>query len=125
MVIVGQRQVYSGFSLAGLLVLGSGLGNSVVKSPPANAGDAGVKGLISGLGRPPGGGHGNPLQYSCLEDPMDRGAWRGTVYGLAKSRTRLSPSLVEEPIQGAKIWKYGTPNPLEMPQTRCNWNSHI
>ena len=60
---------------------------------------------------------------------MDRGAWRGTVYGIAKSQTRLSehahPSLVEEPIQGTKNWKYGTPNPLEMPQSRCNWNSHI
>ena len=39
---------------------------------------------------PPGGGHGNPLQYSCRENPMDRGAWRATVHGVAKSRTRLS-----------------------------------
>jgi len=45
----------------------------VVKNPPANAGDSG---LIPGLGRSPGGGNGNPLQYSCLEDPMDRGAWQ-------------------------------------------------
>ena len=44
----------------------------VVKNPPANAGDAGDKGLIPGWGRPPGGGHGNPLQYSCLENSMDR-----------------------------------------------------
>ena len=50
----------------------------VVKNLPADAGDMG---LISGLGRFPGGGHGNPLQYSCLENPMDRGAWRSTVYG--------------------------------------------
>ena len=45
---------------------------------------------IPGLGRSPGGGHGNPLQYSCLENPMDRGVWRATVHGVAKSRTRLS-----------------------------------
>ena len=44
---------------------------------------------ISGLGRSPGGGHGNPLQYSCLENPMDRGAWWATVHGVAKSQTRL------------------------------------
>ena len=46
-------------------------------------------GLIPGLGRAPGGGHGNPLQYSCLENPMDRGAWRATVLGDAKSQTQL------------------------------------
>ena len=40
--------------------------------------------LIPGMGRSPGGGHGNPLQYSCLENPMDRGAWRATVHGVAK-----------------------------------------
>ena len=47
-------------------------------------------GLIPGLGRSPGGGHGNPFQYSCLENPMDRGAWLATVHGAAKSQTRLS-----------------------------------
>ena len=62
-------------------------GVSVVKNAPANA--RGV-GLISGLGRFPGGGIGNPLQYSCLENPMDRGAWWGTVTGLQNSRTQLS-----------------------------------
>ena len=46
--------------------------------------------LIPGLGTSPGGGHGNPLQYSCLENPLDRGAWWATVHGVAKSRTRLS-----------------------------------
>ena len=46
----------------------------VVKNPPANAGDVKAAGSIPGLGRSPGGGHGNPLQYSCLENPMDRGA---------------------------------------------------
>ena len=46
-------------------------------------------GLISGWGRSPRGGHGNPLQYSCLQNPMDRGAWRATVHGVPRSRTRL------------------------------------
>ena len=50
----------------------------VVKNPPANAGDVRDTGLILGSGRSLGGGHGNPLQYSCLENPMDRGAWRAT-----------------------------------------------
>ena len=61
----------------------------VVKNPPVNAGDARDMGLIPGSGRSPGGGHGNPLQYSCLENPMDRGAWQATVHGVAKSQTRL------------------------------------
>ena len=61
-----------------------------VKNPPANAGDLRDVGSIPGSGRSPGGRHGNPLQYSCLENPMDRGAWRATVHGVAKSRTRLS-----------------------------------
>ena len=52
--------------------------------------NAGVPGSIPGSGRSPGGGHGNPLQYSCLENPMDRGGWWATVHGVAKSRTRLS-----------------------------------
>ena len=57
------------------------LGGSVVKIPSANAGDV-VS--IPVWGRSPGGGHGNPLQYSCLENPMDRGAWWATVHGVAK-----------------------------------------
>ena len=56
-------------------------GGSVVKNLPANAGDTG---LIPGSGSPPGGGNGNPLQYSCLENPIDRGIWRATVYGATK-----------------------------------------
>ena len=59
---------------------------SVVKNPPANAEDAGDTGLIPGLGRPPRGGLGNLLQYSCLENPMDRGAWQVIVYGVARVR---------------------------------------
>ena len=60
---------------------------SVVKNPPASAGDARDAGLIPGLGRSPRGGNGNPLQYSCLENPTDRGAWWATVHGVAKSQT--------------------------------------
>ena len=59
----------------------------MVKNPPANAGDIREPGLIPGSGRSPGGGHGNPLQYSCLENPMDRGAWRTIVCGVAESDT--------------------------------------
>ena len=55
---------------------------SVVKNPPANTGDPGS---IPGSGRYPGEGHGNPLQYSCLEDPMDRGACQATVHGVPKN----------------------------------------
>ena len=88
-------------------------GTTVVKNLPCNAGDMGLipgqgtkipyaagfplwlrgeestsnAGLIPGSGRSPRGGHGNPLQYSCLENPIDRGAWRATVHGVAKSRT--------------------------------------
>ena len=59
----------------------------VVKNPPANAGDTRDRGSIPGSGRSPGGGHGNPFQYSCLENPMDRGAWQATVHGVTKSQT--------------------------------------
>ena len=55
-----------------------------------NEGGAGDAGLIPGLGRFLGVGNSNPLQYSCLENPMDRGAWRAIVHGVTKSRTRLS-----------------------------------
>ena len=61
-----------------------------VKSLPANEGDTGDKGLTSGLGGSPGEGSGNPLQYSCLENYMDRGASRVAVHGVANSWTRLS-----------------------------------
>ena len=59
----------------------------VVKNLPANAGDIRDVGSIPGLGRSPRGGNGKPLQYSCLENPMDRGAWRATVHGVVKSQT--------------------------------------
>ena len=61
------------------------LGGVVVKNSPA-----GDPGLLPGSGRSPGGGNGNPLQYSCLENPMDRGGWWASVHGVTKSWTRLS-----------------------------------
>ena len=59
----------------------------VVKNLPANIGDLRDMGSITGLGRPPGGGNDNPLQYSCQNNPMDRGAWRAMVHGVSKGRT--------------------------------------
>ena len=59
----------------------------MVKNPPANARDVRDGGSIPGSGRSAGGGHGNPLQYSCLENSMDRGAWQATSHGFAKSQT--------------------------------------
>ena len=65
-------------------------GGSVVRNLPANEGDLRDGGSIPGSGRSPGEGNGNPLQYPCLENPMDRGAWWAISHGVAKSRTRLS-----------------------------------
>jgi len=62
-------------------------GGSVGKESACKAGDAGDVGSIPGSERSPGGGHGNPLQYSCLKNPMDRGAWWATVHRVEKSRT--------------------------------------
>ena len=61
----------------------------VVKNPPANAGDMGDIGLIPGSGRYPGGEHGNPLQYSCLENPMGQEAWGAMVHGVVQRQTIL------------------------------------
>ena len=65
-------------------------GGSVVKNLPASTGDAGDVGSIPGVGRSLGEGNGYPLQYSCLENPKDRGAWRTAAYGVAESQTQLS-----------------------------------
>ena len=65
-------------------------GGSVAENLPANAGEPGDVITVLGLGRSPRGGNGNPNQYSCLKNPMDRGAWRTTVCGVAKGHTRLS-----------------------------------
>ena len=61
----------------------------LVKNPPANAGNIRDVGLIPVSGRSCGGGHGDPVQYSCLGSPTDRGAWRATLHGVAQSQTRL------------------------------------
>ena len=66
------------------------LGGSAVKNLPAGREDAGDTSLIPGSGRSLGGGNGKPLQYSCLENPVGRGAWRTTVSGIAKSQTQVS-----------------------------------
>ena len=65
-------------------------GGSVVKNSPAKAGEAGDEVSIFELGRSPGEGNGNTLQYPCLGNLMDRGAWRAAVHGVTKNRTRLS-----------------------------------
>ena len=69
----------------------------VVKNPSAKA-DVSEEGSVPGWGRSPGGGHGNPLQYSCLENPMDRGAWWATAHGVAESRTLLSDLAQHKPL---------------------------
>ena len=61
----------------------------MVKNPPASAGDIRDAGSIPESGRSPGGGFGNPFQYSCLENPMVRGTWQATVHGVVKSQTQL------------------------------------
>ena len=71
-----KHKLYKALSLVALMV----------KNPPANAGDTDS---IPGLRRSPGGGHGNPLQYSCLENPMDRGIWQATIHKVSKSQTGL------------------------------------
>ena len=77
--INSQRQRYTWASQVAL----------VVKSLSVNAGDVRDAGSIPGSGRSPGGRHNNPLQYSCLENPMDRGAWQAVVHGITQSWTRL------------------------------------
>ena len=80
---------YIAFSPHCLWVYGGFPGGPVVKNLPASAGDIRDSGLIPGSGRSPEGGHGNPLQHSCLENPMDGGTWQATVRGVAESHTWL------------------------------------
>ena len=82
-----EREVQA--SYGGMFLEGGFQMELVVKNPPANAGELRDASSISGSGRSPGGGNGNPLQYSCLENPMDRGAWWATVHRVTKSRTQL------------------------------------
>ena len=76
-------------------------GGSVVKNLPANTGDTD---LIPGSGRSPGGRNGNPLQYSCLENPIDRGAWWATVHGVTKSQTWLRNWTTKTIISKLRKW---------------------
>ena len=78
----GKPQIYSK-----VININGFPGGSVAKNMSANAGDSG---LIPGLGRSSGEGNGKPLHYSCLENPIDRGAWRATVHRVAKSRAQLN-----------------------------------
>ena len=82
-------------------------GGSAVKYLPANEGDAGDTGLISGLGRSPGGGNGNPPQYSWVGNPMDRGAWQVTVHGVADWVTEhtLTEICIEAGLKGTHLLK--------------------
>ena len=65
-------------------------------------------GLIPGSGRSPGGGHNNPVQYSCLENPMDRGTWWATIHGVAKSQTRLSDLNMHTKLSNycGQVWEH-------------------
>ena len=102
-----------------------------VKSPPANAQDIRGVGLIPGSGRSPGGVHGNPLQYFCLENPMDRGAWWTVVHRVAKSWTWLKWQLART-VQEARSSKsrrllspasseaYGDDSLLLLPASECS-----
>ena len=87
----------------------------MVKNPPANAGDAGS---IPGSGRSPGGGNGNQLQYSCLENSMDRGAWWATVQEVTKSQTQLSTNKKEIGIRISDRFKRYNKN-----RTEQTWKS--
>ena len=88
-----------------LTCLGKYLCVTMVKNMPANAEDAGVAGSISGSGRSPGVGNGNPLLYSCLEDFMGRGAWWASFHGITKSQTRLSKHSCLLYVPGSWVWK--------------------
>ena len=72
-----------------MFIYGASQAAIAVKNPPAGARDGRDMGSTPGWGRSPGGGHDNPLQYSCLENSMDRRAWQATVHSVAKSQTRM------------------------------------
>ena len=82
-------------------------GSSVGKEPACNAGDARDMGSIPGSGRSPGGGYGYPLQYSCLENPIDRGAWRATVHGVSRVGHNLATKPPTECWSHSKLSKTG------------------
>ena len=84
---MGSREIIHGFLEKGHCIQWVFPGGPVLKNSPVNAGDTGDAGLIPESGRSPGGGNGKALQYSCLGNPMDRGAWKATGHGVTKSQT--------------------------------------
>ena len=93
----------------------------VVKTPPANAGDVRDRDSIPASGRSPRGGHGNPLQYSCLKNPMDRGDWQATVCRAAKSWTRLKRHSMHKPgPSSASVVAQSLKNSPVMQETACS-----
>ena len=115
------------WKLIGNLLSSAGFpGSARVKNPPASAGDVGAVGSIPGLGRSPRGGHGNPLQYSCLENPMDRGVWWATVHRLTRSQTwlkRLSMHVAHTSkiSKGLNTWLNGITDQYETSYLFSNW----
>ena len=87
----------------------------MVKNLPADAGDIKGTSLITGLGRSPGGGHGNPLQDSCLENPMDRGARQARVPGVAQSWTRLEQLSTRARVYLLNTWEIPRKTELTLP----------
>ena len=79
-------------------------GGLAIKNPPANAGDTGDSGSVPGLGRSPGEGSDNPLQYSCLGNPMDRGAWKAVVHGGTNLAANLA--IPVQPISGTTLLSF-------------------
>ena len=88
----------------------------MVKNPPANTGDRRDTGSVPGLERSPGGCHGNPLQHSCLENPMDRGAWQATVHGVAKSQTRLRDFHFQPSVWSSSLRSHQAPLSMGFPR---------
>ena len=96
----------------------------MVKNPIAIAGDVRDAGLVPGLGRSPGGGCGSPLQYSCLENPMDRGAPRATVHRVAKSWTQLKQLSAHSHTRillfSCNLWPMGFAGGSDGKESACN-----
>ena len=99
----------------------------VVENPPANAGDVRIVGSIPGLGKSPGGGPGNPLHYSCLENPTDRGAWWATVCGVARSQTQHAGETNASASSLSQLHcPLAPPSPLPLSCLTCvlRWHPH-
>ena len=94
-------------------------GDSVVKNLPSNAGATGDAGVIPGSGRSPGIGNGNPLQYSCLGNPMDRAVWWGTVHGVTRVRHNRAPECTQRPCSPLRLTTGVTEPCVESPYTTC------